>query len=403
MKEIRPGVWRLRVYSGRRANGTPIQITKTITGPDSKPGSGIRLAKTELAKMRADVSRGTAETSTKTVGDLLDRWLDHISGHSPTTLRKYRSIVETVVRPELGHIRLSKLKAERLDQLYSRLTAKGNKATTVRRVHALIAAALHQGQKWDWVVVNVAQKASPPPVHAAEIIAPAADRVQAIIAGAEIIDPALATLYFMAALTGARRGELIALRWSDVDWADGTIAIARSVYETQGGGWGEKSTKTHQSRPIALDVLGMQVLRQHRTKVDALADSLGLVVPAEAFMFSRSPVGSEPIRPDVVSKTFAAVCRRLEEPALAALRERKPKATRNDLAPQDRWDLHLHTLRHFMATDAFAKGYDAITVSRRLGHKDPSITMRVYAHPLEARDRDLASSLGSSLALPSGA
>ena len=145
MKEIRPGVWQLRVYAGRRANGSPIQLRKTVTGPEAKWGSGIRLAGVELAKMRTKSASGTPLTGMETVGDLLDRWLDHCDsiGRSPTTMRNYRSIVERAIRPELGAKRLSKLTAGDLDRLYAKLTAKGNEATTVRRVHALIGAALH--------------------------------------------------------------------------------------------------------------------------------------------------------------------------------------------------------------------------------------------------------------------
>ena len=194
-----------------------------------------------------------------------------------------------------------------------------------------------------------------------------------------------------------------------MDWAEAELKIERSVYETAGGGWQEKSTKTHQSGTVSLVGVdedgnmveaGLELLRRHRATVDDLADRLGLVVPANAFMFSLSPIGSEPIRPDFVTKRFTALCRTMEKPALARLRRTNPKATRADLDPADRWDLHIHQLRHFTATDAFAKGADAITVSRRLRHKDPSVTMRIYAHAVVEKDRSLSAALGRTLALP---
>jgi len=148
------------------------------------------------------------------VADLIDRWLAHCDsiGRSPTTMRKYRSIAETVVKPELGKVRLSKLTARDLDRLYAKLTAKGNKATTVRRVHALIGAALHQAEKWDLVERNVARRASPPPVHAVQVTAPDPAQVRAVVEAAEKVRPALAAMLLLAGLTGARRGELCALR-----------------------------------------------------------------------------------------------------------------------------------------------------------------------------------------------
>jgi integrase len=395
-KEVSDGVWRLRVYAGRRENGTPIQITKTVRGPDTKPGSGSRLADRELAQMVADVSAGKIGGRATTFGALLDRWLAHCDslGRSPTTMTKYRQITEAVVRPELGHIRLSKLSAQHLDKLYAKLTAKGNKATTVRRVHALIGAALHQAQRWDMVDRNVALRSSPPPVHTARVEAPSPGEVQALLKAAEATEPTMAVLLLMAALTGARRGELCALRWTDLNAADGTLTIARSVYEAAGGGCAEKDTKSHQARTIGLDALAVEALRRHRASVDALAGALGLDVLPDGFMFSRSPVGSEPIRPDVVTKTFGALCRRMERPALDKLRKANPKATRADLKPADRWDFHVHTLRHFSASQAIAAGFDPVTVGGRLGHADPSITLRVYSHVLEQRDRELATALG---------
>jgi integrase len=377
--EVAPGVWRLRVYVGRNAKGFPVQRSKTIrVDGNPKPGAGTRLADRELANMIAEVNKGNTATGAETVGGLLDQFLAHATsiGRSPTTLRKYRSIVESVLRPELGKIKLAKLTARDLDRLYAKLTEKGNKATTVRRVHALIGAALHQAERWDLVDRNVAHRATPPPVHAAEVIAPSPDEVQRIIEVAEAIEPALASLLLLAALTGARRGELCALRWSDVDWQARTLHVARSVYETAGGGWAEKSTKTHQGRRIGLDELGLEILRRHRYQVDALAGELDVTLAPDAFIFSRSPAGLEPIRPDVLSK----FTRRVADKAGV--------------------DTHLHALRHFSATQAIAAGFDPVTVGARLGHADPAITLRVYSHAVEQRDRELAASLGKVLAPP---
>jgi integrase len=329
--------------------------------------------------MATEVAKGNTATGTETVGDLITQWLEHCEnlGRSPTTIRKYRSIAETVVRPALGKVKLSKLTARDLDKLYATLKEKGNKPATVRRVHALIGAALHQAERWGYVDRNVARRASPPSVHAAQIEAPSPEDVQARLVAAEKIEPTLAVFLFVAALTGARRGELCALRWTDVDFDAGTITIARSVYETPGGGWGEKGTKTHQARTIGIDDVGLEVLRRHRAAVDGLAAQLELELLPDGFVFSRSPVGAEPIRPDVVTKFTTRVAK------TAGV------------------ETHLHALRHFSATQGIAAGFDPVTVGARLGHADPSITLRVYSHVLEQGDRELAAALGKTLALPS--
>jgi len=377
MTEVRPGVWHLRVYAGRRANGSPIQIRKTVEAKDPRPGAGRRLAERELAAMVAKVSSGNVSTGSETVEELLNAWLEHIGpNRSPTTIRKYRDLADRIVIPELGKVRLKALTARQLDRLYGKLTAKGNKATSVRRVHALIAAALHQAERWDMVDHSVARKASPPPIRPQPVKAPTPDEVRAIVAKAEELEPALAALLLLGALTGARRGELCALRWTDLDVAGRTLTIARSVYETEGGGWAEKGTKTHQERTIGLDDLALAVLAKHRAQIDELAHGLKLEVRPDGFMFSRSPVGAEPMQPDFVSKVAKKV------------------ATKAGV------DTHLHALRHFSATQAIAAGFDPTTVAGRLGHRDSSITLRVYSHVLEGRDRDLADALGKTLALP---
>ena len=180
--EVAPGVWRLRIYVGRNSKGFPVQRSKTIRIPGAitKPGAGKRLADRELANMIAEVSNGRAAVGAETVDNLLDRFLEHSQslGRSPTTLRKYRSIADSVVRPQLGEIKLTKLTAQDLDRLYAKLSTKGNRATTVRRVHALLSVSLHQAKKWKLVSENVALDATPPPIYPERAAAPTPDEVR---------------------------------------------------------------------------------------------------------------------------------------------------------------------------------------------------------------------------------
>ncbi len=163
-----------------------------------------------------------------------------------------------------------------------------------------------------------------------------------------------------------------------MDWQARTLRIARSVYETPGGGWAEKATKTHAVRRVGLDDLAIEVLNRHRAAVDKLAAHLGVGVGSDAFLFSRSPAGLEPIRPEVVSKFAKRV------------------------ADKVGIDTHMHALRHFSATEAIGAGFDPVTVGNRLGHADPSITLRVYSHAIESRDKELAASLGRKLRVELG-
>jgi integrase len=382
--EIRNGVYRLRVYVGRRANGSPIQITKTFRSPEAikrgkkcPPGAGTRLADDMLAAMVDKANKGNGASGAETVDDLLDRFLAHRKGRlSPTTIRAYESLAKKWVRPELAKVRLSKLTAMHLDSLYSKMEANKNSPATIRRAHALMSSSLVQARKWKLVESNVAVDASPPSADEVRFEVPTPEQVRAMITEAEKLEPTLAALLLIAALTGARRGELCALRWTDLDETAGTLTIARSVYETRSTpGWAEKTTKSRQIRRIGLDEVSLDVLRRVRQTTDDLAAGLGLEVQPDGFIFSRSPVGAEPIGPDTVTRFAKRV------------------------AAKANVDTHLHALRHFSGSQAIAAGFDPVTVGARLGHADPSITMRVYSHVLEQRDRELATSLGRTLAL----
>jgi integrase len=369
--EVAPGKWRLRVYVGRKPDGSPIQVSRTIHG-------GVRAADRELASMVSAATKGKLSGGTETVQQLLDLWLEHCEeqGRSPTTIREYSRIADKVVNPRLGKLMLRKLDARHLDSHYKELRRKGLAPASIRRVHALMSASLRYAEKKRMVETNIARLASPPPVRQDPVKAPSTGEVRALVTVAEKDgDTMTATLILMAALTGARRGELCALRWTDVDWAAETLTVARSVYQVPGGGWAEKGTKTHQERCIGLDPVANEALRRRREEVESLAAELELDLPADGFVFSLSPQGNAPLMPDFVTKLILGTAQRAGV------------------------DTHLHGLRHFMATQAIARGFDPVTVSQRLGHADPSVTLRVYAHAVEQRDRDLADVLGQQLAL----
>jgi integrase len=363
--------WRLRVFVGRSETGSPRFVSKNFRG-------GVRAADKALAKLVTDVDSGKIRSGAETVSDLLDRFLEHCeaTGKSATTMMGYRKIASRTLTPAIGDIKLVKLTASDLDQLYASMTKRGNKATTVRRVHALISAALHQAERWDLVDKNIARRATPPKVQVAQIEVPSPDEVQKIVTVATEIEPMMGALIFMAALTGARRGELCGLRWSDVNWAKQTLTIERSIYDATGGGWQIKSTKTHQGRKVGLGSVGIEVMKRHRVHVKKLAKQLRLEVADDAWMFSRSPQGLEPVRPDALTKFFTRT------------------------ADKAGVKTHLHALRHFSATQAISAGYDPTTVAARLGHADASITLKVYSHALAQRDADLAEQLGNVLTLP---
>ncbi len=292
---------------------------------------------------------------------------------SPTTLGTYRAQVNGVIRPALGDVPLNRLTAKHLDDLYGAAKARGRSSKTIRNYHAIISSALHQAERWGWVRHNVAGLAKPPRVSQRRVKAPSVDVVREIITAAEKRDPRLAPLLMLGALTGMRRGELCALRWSDVHLDLGELEVSRSVVIVSGG-LAEKVTKTDRFRRIALDEVGIALLMQHRARVDEWARLAETTIADDAFVFSPEVDGSKPFRPDNVTGFFMRV--------------------RDSLGYKE---VRLHDLRHFTATQLIGAGVDVRTVAGRLGHSDPSLTLRVYSHAIEERDRAAAAVIGRVL------
>jgi integrase len=175
-------------------------------------------------------------------------------------------------------------------------------------------------------------------------------------------------LIAFAALTGMRRGEICALRWTDIH-AD-VIVVARSLVKIKGETH-EGTTKTHQVRRIALDPLANGLLTAQLNYYRESAVKADVVPRADGYVFFGFPDGSISLHPDSLSAAFKRI-------SIRAGVE----------------NLHFHSLRHFSATQLIAAGVDVRTVANRLGHADPSMTLRVYSHALEQKDKDAASILG---------
>jgi integrase len=338
-----------------------------------------RVAEKELNRLLADVEAGKiAKSHAGSVADLLDRWLDDITPtRSAYTIREHRRTIDTSIKPVLGAIPLDKLTPRELDGLYRALLSRGLSASSVRRHHSILSAALRRAVRWGVIADNPAGRASPPGLTRFTATAPAVGDVQKLIAAATEANPVLAAAIALGAVSGARRGELCALRWSDIDWKRRTLKIARSltVLDREPS---EGPTKSHQRRDIAIDDALGAFLVHRRAQQEEYAAMVGTKLVVDPFILSRVADGSVPCLPDGLTAGYKRI------------------ATKLGL------DSHFHELRHFAATTAIAAGSDVRTVAGRLGHADPSVTLRVYAHAMEARDRDLAGILGSAVLGPNG-
>jgi integrase len=367
LTELGEGHWRLRVFVGRDDTGRIKQVSRNFKG--SK-----RQADAALAKLIADIER--REVATKHVGslgDLLDRWLEATaSDRSAYTVHEYTRMINRNIKPELGDVKLDRLTAQQVDGFYGKLRGRGLSAGSIRRHHALLHAALEQAVRWELLLKNPTDRATQPRAISSTIATPTDDQVLGLIAEAERNDQALAAAIVLASITGARRGELAALRWSDIDLSGQSLQITRSLTAIKGE-WSEGSTKTRQRRKLSVDDSLTAYLANRRADQEAFAQLVGTALVQDAFVLSPVADGSAPYMPDRLTDNFRNLAKRAGVQA------------------------HLHQLRHYSASVAIASGSDVRTVAGRLGHAHASTTLDIYAHVIEARDQQLASLLGRTV------
>ncbi|MET0326308.1 MAG: tyrosine-type recombinase/integrase [Ilumatobacteraceae bacterium] len=173
--------------------------------------------------------------------------------------------------------------------LRRRLTLeRGLSPASVRHVHAVLRGALGHAVRWAWLSVNPSATASPPRMRRRQIQPPPISDTRALLAAAEEQDPDFAALVRVLVATGARRGEVCGLRWSDLDLIAGTVVICRSVASVPGGAVAE-DTKTHAARRLALDAETVVALDRRRARAVALATMCRCDIAPDAFVFSSAP------------------------------------------------------------------------------------------------------------------
>lgn len=364
LRERRPGVWELRVFVGSDPEtGRPRQITKTVRAKTK------REAREQLndfrSKVRADVPSDKAHY---TVRYLLEEWYSQrsVSGWAPTTAYAARRVIDNYLVPELGDVRLKDLDARRIDLLYRKLLAGSDgrspqSAATVRRLHAVLSAALNRAVKWEWIRRNPARSADPPEAHLKPLRIPTPEEVRALMESAEALDPRFGILVALAVATGARRGELCALRWVDLE--GDMIHFRRSLYRA-GVASGEKGLKHGTEKVVPLGAAMTSLLAAWRAECEARAAAADVQIVPDAYMVSPMPTGSTPTNPDDFSRAVRTLCNELGLP-----------------------HVHVHSLRHFAVTEMLAAGHDARNVAEIVGHANATMTLTVYAHATAERQR----------------
>ena len=366
----KPNAWWLRVYLGRDpATGKERYRSKVVHGPK-------RQAEKVLNQMVVEAEALGTTTSAVTIDRLLEEWLRlcEARGLSPRTLHDYQWHAHRRIGPALGKIAVDKLTVKDLDGYYGELRDQELSLATIRYTHAVLRQALGQAVKWGWIERNVALLATVMAPRPAPVIAPSPEQLRQIITAMAEHNPQFASLTALAALTGARRGELLALHWEDFDRSAHIMHIRANLVYTPETGTVLGPTKTKKNRRIALDALASNAVDVQMERLRQVAEKTGIPIVDNPWLFFGEVDGSKPIHPDSISKAFSRITKKLGIEGI-----------------------HFHSLRHFTATQLIAAGVDIRTVSGRLGHANASMTLGIYSHVLDERDRQAGEIMGRLL------
>jgi integrase len=399
--ELPSGALRVRVYAGV----DPVTKRRHDLIEIIPPGPGAhKQARRVRDRLLSQVEERRNPRTKATVDQLLERYLDQFDG-ADSTLTLYRGYVRNHISPFLGKIKVGALDADTLDAFYAELRRCRHHCsgrpfvqhrttgehdcdercaahrcrplgpTTIRHMHFILSGAYKRAVRWKWVAVNPLPEAEPPAAPVPNPHPPSAAEAARIVNEAWK-DPDWGTLVWVAMTTGARRGELCALRWSRVDLTPGRAVMwLRRAINKGADGWAEGDLKTHQQRRVALDPETVEVLSEHRDRCRARAQELGIQLAADAFVFSGAPDGRTHPTPGALTQRY------------------------NRLADRLGIDTNLHKLRHYSAaTELIAAGVDVRTVAGRLGHSGGgTTTLRTYAAWMSEADQRAASGIATRM------
>ncbi len=248
-------------------------------------------------------------------------------------------------------------------------------STTIRHIHFILRAAHEKGVRWHWVGANPVLMMDAPVAKQPDPQPPSPEEAAQLV-DAAWEDPDWGTFVWLTMTTGARRGELCALRWSHVDLDRSVITLRRAISQF-GRQRSEKDTKTHQQRRLTLDPETVTVLAEHWGRCQERAASVGEVLRRDAFVFSLVADSSTHLVPSSVSQRYSRLAARLGI------------------------ETHLHCLRHYSATELIGAGVDVRTVAGRLGHSGGGVTtLRGYAAWLAEADQRAAAGARAPSAFP---
>jgi integrase len=324
-------------------------------------------AQRKLTALLRDVQQGIPVPTgpRQTLAQFLERWLEDVVKPSvrPSTYTSYEQKVRVHIVPTLGKLPLNQVMPQRIQAFMNEKREAGQSPRSVQYLRAVLRRALGQALKWDLVSRNAATLVDPP--HLSRRTLPVLNAQQSETLMQALDGDRLQPLVTLMVATGLRRGEALGLRWSDIDFDEGTVSV-HGQYQRIDGDWTWVEPKTETStRTLALPAFAIAALRTQRTR--QLEERL-IAGPhwADYDLVFPTATGT-PQDGGSVSHQFAKRVRRANEIAKQEGRDQLPPIT-------------LHGLRHTMATMMLAHGLTLGEIQKVLGHSQIALTADLYAH-----------------------
>ena len=354
-----------------------------VVGHD--PITGKMISRNVLGKTQAEVKeklRTAIENSKRldytqtgkyTVGQWMDEWFEAYAKVKvrPSSHQTYKGYIENHIKPSIGDIPIEKLTSLQLQKFYRLLLTegripriesekqpKGLSAKTVRNINQVISSAMDMAVRHKLILSNPTEGCELPKVEHREMKTLPAEQLGAFLREAK--ESGVYELYYLDLATGLRRGELLGLKWEDIDLQNGIIHVRRQVARVDG----------------EVKELPLKTKNSYRN-ISISQDAVAMLTQMEAhrssdYVFPSSTGG--PISPDSVNNMLHRVLKRAGLPSI-----------------------RFHDLRHTFATLALQNGVDIKTVSGMLGHFSAGFTLDTYAHVTTSAQKEAAKTMGNVL------
>ena len=372
IRKRKDGRWEGRYTAGTDSE-TGKQIFKNVLGK-TQAEVKEKLKKALEQNQKIDFMR----TGKYTVEMWMDEWFENVCKIKvrPSSHQTYRGYIDHHIAPNIGKIPLEKLSTMDLQKLYRKLMNKGRveriesenqpkglSAKTVRNINQVISSAMDFAVAQKIIPENPCKAVALPKIEHKEMQTIPAEQLQAFLTEAKATG--VYEMYYIELATGLRRGELLGLKWSDIDWKNGIIKVRRQIARVDGK-IVESPLKTKNSyRAVTISPQAIEVLKQQKAKTKDMKDQ---------YVFP-SPNGG-PISPDSVRHMLHRV---LERAGVSKVR--------------------FHDLRHTFATIALQNGVDIKTLSSMLGHFSAGFTLDTYAHVTTSAQKEAAQAMGNVLSM----